>query len=150
MFSQYVIAKHMIKTPDVLELTRDLVVMDTINPPGREHECISYLGDLLIDAAFDVEVIEFEHGRSNLIARLGNNSDGLGPICLTGHVDTVPLGAESWSRDPFGGEVGDGKIYGRGTTDMKGGVAALTVAALNLSERVLDSCGMVLIFTGGE
>lgn len=111
----------MTQVPDVAELTRHLVAMDTINPPGNEHQCSSYLASLLEDAGYQVDVTEFESGRSNVVARLGGERDDDLPICFTGHIDTVPLGNEAWSYDPFGGEIHDGKMYGRGTTDMKGG-----------------------------
>jgi succinyl-diaminopimelate desuccinylase len=66
--------------------------------------------------------------------------------CLTGHVDTVPLGNEAWSCDPFGGKIRDGS----GTTDTKGGVAAMVLAAIRLSQQLPDTPGVVLIVTGGE
>ncbi|MBT4038650.1 MAG: M20 family metallopeptidase [Rhodospirillales bacterium] len=136
-------------TPDVIELTRHLVAMDTINPPGNEHQCCEYLAGLLDASGFVVQLLEFSTGRSNLVARLGGQDEDL-PICLTGHVDTVPLGAEAWSCDPFGGEINENKIYGRGTTDMKGGVAAMVVAAIRLAQELPDTPGVVLVLTGGE
>ena len=140
----------MIKIPDVVDLTRDLVVMDTINPPGNEHQCCVHLAELLETAGFQVNVSEFADGRSNVVARIGGHDDGGLPICLTGHVDTVPLGNEPWTHDPLGGEIHEGKIYGRGTTDMKGGVAAISIAAMHLADRLVDTKGVVLVFTGGE
>ncbi len=137
--------------PDVVELTRALIAMDTINPPGNEHDCCSYLAEILEGGGFDVTVSEFADGRSNLIARIGRQDEDALPICFTGHVDTVPLGNEPWTVDPFGGEIRDGKIYGRGSTDMKAGIAAMAVAAMNKESAALTtSPGVVLIFTGGE
>ena len=69
---------------------------------------------------------------------------------LTGHLDTVPLGAQPWSVDPFAGEIADGKIYGRGTTDMKAGVAAFVVAVLQLAPQLSSGPGVVLVITAGE
>jgi succinyl-diaminopimelate desuccinylase len=136
--------------PDVVDLSRALIAMDTINPPGNEQQCCSYLADILEDGGFDVKVSEFADGRSNLVARIGQQDDGALPICFTGHVDTVPLGAEPWTIDPFSGEIRDGKIYGRGSTDMKAGVAAMAVAALRKAAAISVSPGVVLVFTGGE
>ena len=85
----------MTQVPDVAELTRHLVAMDTINPPGNEHQCSSYLASLLEDAGYQVDVTEFESGRSNVVARLGGERDDDLPICFTGHIDTVPLGNEA-------------------------------------------------------
>ena len=136
--------------PDVVELTRALVSMNTINPPGNEHQCCSFLAGLFDDAGFDVVVSEFEDGRSNLIARIGHGDQSSLPICFTGHVDTVPLGIEPWSVDPFAGIVEDGKLFGRGSTDMKAGVAAMSVAALSKVSLLENTPGVILIFTGGE
>lgn len=136
-------------TLDVVELTRALVAQDTINPPGNEERCANYLAGLLEPAGFEVETLSFEEGRANLVARRGGRN-GAKPICFTGHLDTVPLGGESWSVDPFGGEVIDGRIYGRGTTDMKGGVVAMVIAAINTAEQLEDTPGVVLVLTGGE
>lgn len=136
--------------PDVLDLTRKLVGMDTINPPGNEHACCVYLAEILEGAGFSIELSEFADGRSNLIATLGNQAEEAFPICLTGHVDTVPLGREPWGYDPFGSDIVDGRIYGRGTTDMKGAVASIAVAAMHLAEQLKETPGVVLVFTGGE
>ena len=134
--------------PDVLELTRELVAMDTINPPGNEQRCAAFLASFLEASGFEVELIEFEPGRSNLIARLDGNGEL--PLCLTGHLDTVPLGAESWQHDPFAGETWEGAVYGRGTTDMKGGVAAMALAATRAAGRKGSHPSLLLLFTGGE
>nr|WP_281351248.1 M20 family metallopeptidase [Sneathiella litorea] len=131
-------------------MTRALVGMNTINPPGNEHQCNSYLADLLKQAGFDVDLAEFAEGRSNLVARLGRQDKDDLPICFTGHLDTVPLGTEPWSFDAFAGDIHDNKIYGRGTTDMKGGVAAMIVAAIDLAEQISDTQGIVFVLTGGE
>jgi succinyl-diaminopimelate desuccinylase len=142
--------KSMSKKIDVVELTRKLVAMDTINPPGNEHQCSLYLAGILEDAGYRIELSEFADGRSNLVARLGGEADNDLPICFTGHMDTVPLGNEIWSYEPFGGEIHDGKIYGRGTTDMKGGVAAMVIAAAELGSFLPNTEGVVLILTAGE
>jgi succinyl-diaminopimelate desuccinylase len=135
--------------PDVVELTRALVAMDTINPPGNEARCGSYLAELLDAAGFRVEMRSFGVGRANLVARVGSETGGK-PLCFTGHLDTVPLGNEDWAFDPFGGEIAEGRVYGRGTTDMKGGVAAMALAAINLAPKLEETAGVVLVFTGGE
>ena len=67
--------------------------------------------------------------RENLIAHIGGSGGKL-PLAFTGHVDVVPLGALPWSVEPFGGAIADGKIYGRGSSDMKSGVAAFVSAAV--------------------
>jgi succinyl-diaminopimelate desuccinylase len=137
------------KSPDPIELTRTLVAFNTINPPGNERPCAEYLGRLLEAGGFTVTYHEFADQRTSLVARIGGSRDKA-PLCFTGHIDTVPLGAQPWSVDPFAGEIADGKIYGRGTTDMKAGVAAFVVAVLQLAPLLSAGPGVVLVITAGE
>ena len=132
-----------------LSLTRDLLAFNTINPPGQEQECAHYLGALLESVGFQVRCYEFAPQRTTVVARLSGVSDRL-PLCLTGHIDTVPLGATAWSQDPFAGEIASDKIYGRGSTDMKSGVAAMVVAAMQLGQLPSPKAGLTLILTAGE
>ena len=134
---------------DPIELTRTLVGFDTINPPGNERPCAEHLGGLLDDGGFSVSYHEFAEHRSSLVARIGGSADAA-PLCFTGHIDTVPLGAAPWTVDPFAGEISDGKLYGRGTTDMKSGVAAFVVAVLRLARELSKGPGVVLVITAGE
>lgn len=135
--------------PDSLELTRILLRMDTVNPPGNEDQCTQYLAGLLTAAGYDCRLIEFAPRRSTLIARIGGSPDKA-PICFTGHVDIVPLGSVPWTHAPFGAEIVDGKLYGRGSSDMKSGVAAFTVAAIALADQIRHSAGVTLVITAGE
>ena len=86
---------------NAVELTRELVRIDTINPMSPERPCAEKIGELLEDAGFAVAMHEFAPGRTSLVARL----EGDDALCLAGHIDTVPLGAAKWKHDPFGGEV---------------------------------------------
>jgi succinyl-diaminopimelate desuccinylase len=135
------------KTP--LEITRELVQIETMNPPGRELECAQYVGKLLHDAGLQVSYHEFADGRTSVVARLAGAA-GKAPICFGGHIDTVPLGAKPWSKDPFAGEVSGGKIYGRGTTDMKAGVAAYVWAALELARLPRGKADLLFVSVAGE
>ena len=107
-----------------VDLALELVRLDTVNPPGRESAAASVLAARLEAAGFDVSSWEHAPGRPSLVARWGDEPS----LCFTGHLDTVPLGGAPWSVEPFG-ELRDGRLYGRGSTDMKSGVAALVVAA---------------------
>ncbi len=132
-----------------LSLTRKLLRFNTMNPPGHERECAQYLGSLLEGAGFKVTFYDFAEARTNLIARL----EGTGqksPICFTGHTDTIPLGATPWKWDPFTGETQGDKLYGRGASDMKGGLAAMVIAALRLAEGPSPQSGITLVITAGE
>jgi succinyl-diaminopimelate desuccinylase len=136
-------------TVDPISLTQKLLSLNTINPPGDERECAYYLGSLLEGAGFEARFYEFAEKRTTLIAWLPGSGDKL-PICFTGHLDTVPLGANPWSRDPFAGERDGDKLYGRGSSDMKSGVAAITLMALRLAHFHERKAGIKLIFTAGE
>jgi succinyl-diaminopimelate desuccinylase len=132
-----------------VELTQQLIRFDTINPPGNEAPCARHLGGILEAAGFETRHIEMEAGRENLIARIGGGGGAL-PLAFTGHTDVVPLGAVPWSVDPFGAEIADGKIYGRGSSDMKSGVAAFVSAAVKLAPKLADTPGVVLVITAAE
>jgi succinyl-diaminopimelate desuccinylase len=134
---------------DAISLTQKLISFNTINPPGLERDCAEYLGALLEAGGFQVSYHEFGVARTNLVARLEVGKEKP-PICFTGHSDTAPLGLGNWSRDPFSGEIQGDAIYGRGASDMKGGLAAMVVAALRIAKREERKAGMTLIITAGE
>ena len=139
--------------PDPVLLTQALVRLDTVNPPGHEDQCIELLADLLSAAGFQCRTHEFAPRRTSLVARLGGVSAKRAPLAFTGHVDVVPLGGAPWRHSPFGAEIIDGRMYGRGTSDMKSGVAAFTVAAITQADRLRDDRagpGLSLIITAGE
>ncbi len=134
---------------DVLDITRRLIAMNTINPPGSEQKCAEFVGDILSQHGFDVRFHQFGEGRTNLVATLGKASAGT-PLCFTGHLDTVPLGQVPWKQDPFGGKIIGGRLYGRGSSDMKAGVAAFVTAVCGLAGQLGDTRGVALVITGGE
>ena len=135
--------------PDVVALTRKLLSFDTINPPGAEQACAEYLGALLERSGFRVDYAAFAPTRTSVVARIGRDMDKP-PLGFTGHMDTVPLGGAQWKRDPFGASLEGGRLYGRGSSDMKSGVAAFVVAALAQAERLRESPGVTLVLTADE
>jgi succinyl-diaminopimelate desuccinylase len=134
---------------DPRTLARDLLAFNTINPPGMERACARHLGVLLEGAGYRVEYHEFAEGRTSLVATIGASAEKP-PICFTGHIDTVPLGAAKWTRDAFAGETDGDRLYGRGATDMKGGIAAFVIAAMELAPHLVRGPGVVLVITAGE
>ncbi len=132
-----------------VQLTRDLVRFNTVNPTSHEFECAHYLGKYLEDLGFEVRYFEFSEKRTSLVARMKGSGDGL-PLCFTGHIDTVPLGAADWSYDPFAGDLDGDRITGRGTTDMKAGVAAFVLAAGEVTRNKRPAAGLELVITAGE
>src|SRR5262245_13721529 len=134
---------------DALALTRELLQYDTINPPGEEQACARHVGRLLEEAGFAVAEYEFAPRRTSLVARLGGAAD-VKPLCFTGHLDVVPLGARAWTHEAFAGEMDGGRLYGRGSSDMKSGIAAFVVAVTRLARRLRGSPGVVLVVTASE
>ena len=102
-----------------------LIQAETVNPPGNELPAILEVKDILERAGFPGEafqILESAPNRVNLVARIkGDGSER--PLLLSGHVDVVPVERDRWSHDPFGGEVIDNVVWGRGALDMKGFLA---------------------------
>ncbi len=134
---------------DAIALTRDLLHFDTVNPPGRERDCAKHAGALLQEWGYSVEYHEYEDARTSVVAKAGG-SDAKAPLCMTGHLDVVPLGTRKWSKDPFAGESDGDKLYGRGSSDMKSGVAAILVAARTFAKKLNGTPGIVLVLTAAE
>jgi succinyl-diaminopimelate desuccinylase len=134
---------------DVVELTRELVATRTINPPGDEAKAASLVGARLEAAGLEVTTHEFAPGRTSLVARTRTRGERPA-LCLTGHLDTVPLGGADWSRDAFDGELDGDRLYGRGTSDMKGGTAAIVVAAERVAALGEGAAGLELVLCAGE
>jgi succinyl-diaminopimelate desuccinylase len=134
---------------DAISLTKSLLRFDTVNPPGRERDCARYAGAMLQEWGYSVEYHEYADTRTSVIARAGGTS-GKAPLCLTGHLDVVPLGARKWTRDPFAGETDGDKLFGRGASDMKAGVAAILLAARSFSGKLSNTPGIVVVLTAAE
>jgi acetylornithine deacetylase/succinyl-diaminopimelate desuccinylase family protein len=118
---------------DVVEYTRSMVRIRSENPPGDETEISDHVSELLASLGFDVEQVEPKPKRVNTLGLLEGTGGG-GSLLWNGHYDTVPVGnLDYWTVDPFGGKVKDGRIYGRGTGDMKGAIASAMVATKALA-----------------
>jgi len=107
--------------------TERLVGFDTQNPPGGTTEVVEWLESMLDETDLETERIAVDPEKPNLLATLSGESDRT--LCFNGHLDTVRFDESDWSHDPLGERVDD-RIYGRGTTDMKGAVAAMLQVAL--------------------
>jgi acetylornithine deacetylase/succinyl-diaminopimelate desuccinylase family protein len=111
-----------VSTGSLVEMTRALVGAQSANPPGDERAVAVVAQALLEDLGAEVAVVEGAPGRVSVVGRVGDR--GSPTLLVNGHLDTVPVGPAQWSHDPFAGEVSDGRLWGRGSADMKGGVAA--------------------------
>ncbi|MCM2257196.1 MAG: acetylornithine deacetylase/succinyl-diaminopimelate desuccinylase family protein [Vicinamibacteria bacterium] len=120
---------------EIVELTRELVRIPTVNPPGENYaDCARFLGRHFVELGLEAEYHVAEgrpehteaHPRLNVIG-VRRGAGGGPTVHLNGHFDVAPAGG-GWSVDPFGGLVRDGRVWGRGTCDMKGGLAAAVYA----------------------
>ena len=129
------------KTEDLIDLARALICIPTINPPGDAYvPCAELLGGRLQKRGFDVRYLRAEgavgdsdnYPRTNVIARFEGKKPG--PcVHFNSHIDVVPVG-KNWTVDPFTGIIDQGRLYGRGSCDMKGGLAASVIAVEALLE----------------
>jgi succinyl-diaminopimelate desuccinylase len=120
---------------EIVDFTARLIRVPTVNPPGDEYEaCAALIGDQLRAHGAEVHLLPAtgrpehtpSHPRVNVVGRLAGSATAPA-IHLNGHFDVVPVGL-GWTRDPFGGEVAGGRVYGRGACDMKSGIAAAVFA----------------------
>ncbi|MBD3192366.1 MAG: ArgE/DapE family deacylase [Candidatus Heimdallarchaeota archaeon] len=117
----------------IIEITKKIVAMDSQNPPGKTVDIAKYLAKLCKKLGFTTKIIPIDEDRHNILAYFGK---GNRDIVLSGHLDTVPIGdASKWDFPPMGMTEKNGRLYGRGTADMKGAVATLigVMAALKQS-----------------
>ena len=105
-----------------VELTAQLIGISSENPDRLEGEVIRFIADWLTGSGVDFQLQDVAPGRQNIIARVRGRGKR-GPLALISHCDTVPAG-QGWTHDPFAARIEDGKMYGRGASDMKGGLAA--------------------------
>jgi succinyl-diaminopimelate desuccinylase len=136
----------------LIALTQDLIRIPTLNPPGENYRLIcEYLDRRLKASGFETEFLRAtgtpgdsdKYPRWNIVARRTGRHAGE-CVHFNSHTDVVDVGA-GWTTDPFGGEFKDGKIYGRGTCDMKGGLAASIIAAEAFLEVCPDFAGAIEI-----
>ena len=134
---------------DVLTLTKKLLSFNTVNPPGNEEDIARFTGNIFSEHEFRVEYLPYGKNRLQLVAEKGITELSR-PIVLTGHFDTVPTGSNPWKKDPFSGEICDGKIWGRGASDMKGALASMIIAAIEAAAGKTLKNGIRIIFTADE
>ena len=115
-----------------IEYLRALVRFDTTSPPGNERIATDYIAAILASEGIESTVVESAPTRANLVARLKAENPTGRPVMLMGHTDVVSVERDKWDHDPFGAEIIDGYMWGRGTLDMKNQVAGQLAAFLAL------------------
>src|SRR5262245_16524494 len=136
---------------EALKTLQTYVRIDTSNPPGDVTKAADFLSDLLKREGIDVTRYESGSGRSIVLARLKGDGSGGKAILLESHMDVVPTDRPRWSRDPFGAEIADGKMWGRGTIDMKGiGVSYLYAFLMLHRQHVPLARDVLLMFVPDE
>lgn len=126
----------------MISLAQELIRIDTSR--GDEASAMNVVASILEPAGFDLTWVPWLPRRPNLIAKWR----GGGPLTLAAHLDTVPFEASSWTHDPLGGDIVDGRLYGRGSSDMKAGAAAMVHAGVRAAA---GGCGpFTMAFTSAE
>ncbi|BFH74559.1 ArgE/DapE family deacylase [Sulfurisphaera javensis] len=118
------------------ELTSKLIQFPTVNPPGEKlSECASFIKDYFLSYGYSANIIEFEKGWPIVIVE--NKKKSGNTVMLNGHYDVVPTGDKNkWKYDPFSGKILEDKVYGRGSTDMKGGLAVFMKVFVDVADKI--------------
>lgn len=135
--------------PDIVDLCSKLVKFPTVNPPGDTEKCVDFVKSYFDEVGIKTSIYKRAEGKSNICASIPGKSNA--KVLWLGHLDVIHEGSRAkWSHDPYGGEIVDGRIYGRGSTDMKGSCAAAMVAAKIISTIGTDHCNAEFWFTCDE
>ncbi|MBD8007588.1 M20 family metallopeptidase [Bacillus norwichensis] len=134
---------------DAVRFLQQMIQIDSSNPPGNEDKISKLLAERCETAGIPYKITQIDAGRSNFEIRLKGEGDGKLVFC--GHMDTVLPGEQPWMYSPFSGEIVEEKLYGRGASDMKSGLAAMYLAVEALfKERRKLSKEIVFLATAGE
>ncbi len=138
-------------TDEVVELLSQLIRINTSNPTHPERPAAEWMAERLAEAGIESTILESERGRASTIARVPGRNPDRKPLLIHGHLDVVPADASEWSMAPFGGEVHDDYLWGRGAVDMKD-MDAMTLAVLREWSRtgVQPERDIVLAFVADE
>jgi acetylornithine deacetylase/succinyl-diaminopimelate desuccinylase-like protein len=122
----------MTQGPEVVDLIQQMIRNECVNDgsaeSGHERRSVDLLQSELDSSGVDFEVYEPVEGRASLVGRIEGSVPGAPSMCWLGHTDVVPVNPDTWSRDPFGGELVDGEVWGRGAVDMLNITASMSVA----------------------
>jgi acetylornithine deacetylase/succinyl-diaminopimelate desuccinylase-like protein len=119
------------------ELLQQLIRFDTTNPPGDEADCVAFVRGVLEEAGCETQTYARDPARPNLVARV-RGAGKSPPVLIQGHVDVVTTSGQDWQRPPFGGDIADGEVWGRGAIDMKGPMAMYISALVRAARGELE------------
>ncbi|MDN3016089.1 M20 family metallopeptidase [Paenibacillus sp. BSR1-1] len=140
-----------INEKESIQFLQSLIQVDSVNPQGNEKRVAEVIQAYLKSSNLQVELDDLGNNRANLFVTYPSGTTDEKYLVYSGHFDTVPLGKIEWEHDPFSGEVAGNKVYGRGTTDMKGGVAAMVLAMKYLEQAGVKLKGKLqFVGTAGE
>ena len=140
--------EEFIAPEEVRDLLARLIRSRSLNPPGDVRECAQLIAADLEGRGLPAEIIEEKTGVANVVSRLEGRGNGK-TLIWNGHFDVVPPG-EDWQEDPFSGEYRDGYLYGRGTSDMKSGLAAMMIALGALKKSGAPFQGRIVLQAVGD
>lgn len=137
-----------VNTNEVLAILRQMIRIRTLLPRGDELDMIKYILSLFPENSLKVKIIEHGSNRASLVATLPGLSNKE-KIAMVGHMDTFSIiGEDEWLHPPFAADYVNGKVYGRGAANMKGGIAAMVTAMLVFTKNsMLPPCDLVLCLT---
>ena len=128
-------AKRTAQTTELLQaMIRNACVNEGTEESGQEIRNTDLLAAYLDGAGLDTQIFHAAPGRTTLVAKIEGSDPTAPSICLNGHTDVVPVNADGWSRDPFGGELIDGEVWGRGAVDMLNLTASMAVAMRHFAD----------------
>lgn len=140
-------SEHTGATTELLQsLIRNQCVNDGTPDSGQEHRNAQLLEDYLAGGGIGIEQFESLPGRGSVVARIEGSDPSAPTLCLMGHTDVVPVNPDGWSRDPFGGELVDGEVWGRGAIDMLNITASMAVAFRQLAASGWRPRGTLIYF----
>jgi succinyl-diaminopimelate desuccinylase len=138
------------ETNETLRLTRELIAIDTVDPPGNEAAAAAVVQRWLMAEGIVSSLHEVAPGRTNLVARLPGSGERPA-LSMSAHFDTIGVDRSAWTKEPFAAAIEGDRVYGRGSTDMKGGMAAMTIAMIELKRAGTALKGdLILHFTAAE
>jgi succinyl-diaminopimelate desuccinylase len=132
-----------VREAEIVDLLAEMIRAPTVNPPADTRACADILMRVLQTEGIEAELIEGSPGVVNVVARMRGDGSGK-TLLLNGHIDTVPPG-EQWTVDPFSGMLRDGMLYGRGSCDMKSGVATMLMAMVGLKRSGASFNGEIIL-----